>query len=75
MGTAGPGSYCPSPPSHPRDRLTAIAWVFFFLIGEKVIQGILGGITLLLLLERKQQQRYPPSNVFRAPLNHEIPDK
>lgn len=34
-------------------RLTAIAGVLLLLIGEEVIQGVLGGITFLVLLEVK----------------------
>lgn len=45
----------PTSPSNSRGRLTAIAGVLFLLVGEEVIQGILGGITFLLLLEGKQQ--------------------
>lgn len=45
----------PPSPSNSRGRLTAIAGVLFLLIGEEVIQGILGGITFLLLLEGKKQ--------------------
>lgn len=51
----GPAPCCPSLVSNSKSRLTAIAGVFFLFIGEEIIEGILGGITLLLLLEGKKQ--------------------